>query len=106
MKPHLETIIEIAWEDEYLFANDFYDEDVDSMSRKEEIISIADQFEIDYAGVDWNAAMDAGEAGYYEVVETYAKRKLLQRFGKGNYSNDFRWRVNFFSISEPPISSD
>lgn len=72
-----ENIIEIAWVDQLLQADNKYRDDIDSMDEKIEILKLAREFENKYKERDWNMKGD-----YYEAIYKFAEDRLLAVFGK------------------------
>ena len=75
--PLIENIIEIAWCSSDLLHRNMYEDDTDSFDEKMTIIELAEQFEKENAGRDWDMKGD-----YYDAIYEFAERELLERFGR------------------------
>ena len=82
MDPIIENIIEIAWCDSDLIHRNMYGDDVDSWEEKMAVIDLANQFEKENAGRNWDMKGD-----YYEEIYNFATKELLNRFGRSESSN-------------------
>ena len=70
-----ENLIEIAWIHQQLCSSNSYrNTDFDSRDAKEEIIALADLFEQEYEGVDW----DSGQVDYFEEIDQFATDMLME----------------------------
>ena len=71
-----ETLIEVAWESQYLRDEGMINLDLDSWDEKVSVWEIAQEFQKRYAGYDWD---DKGE--YYFSARKFAEHELIKRFG-------------------------
>ena len=81
LKKIMENVIEITWISNQLSNSGkikSLPEIGDSRTVRDEIEIIAENFEKEYAGVDW----DSGELDYVEEMEHFAKQRLIMNYGR------------------------
>ena len=76
-----ENLIEISWIHQQMCDSNIYlNTDFDSRDAKEEIIRLADLFEQEFKGTEW----DVDDNDYYETIDNWSTEKLLE-WNKGDY---------------------